>query len=93
MVNQKMMGVMWPAFMAACALELLVFAVVDPQDLHWSGQAVMLSRQGVYTLAFFLFWLIVSGAGAMTVMLSRPSGQVRSGAEGPDAGAPATRRP
>jgi len=37
----------------AGVLEILVFAVVDPNDLTWFGQPVELSRQGVYTLAFF----------------------------------------
>ena len=31
------MGLAWPAFIAACLLELLVFAMVDPQDVTWSG--------------------------------------------------------
>jgi len=50
---QKMMWIAWPAFLVAGVLEMLVFAMVDPQDLHWFGQPVTLSRQGVYTLAFF----------------------------------------
>jgi len=44
------MWIMWPAFLVAGLLEVLVFAMVDPQDLHWFGQPVELSRQGVYTL-------------------------------------------
>ena len=27
--------VLWPSFLAACALEMLVFGLVDPGDLHW----------------------------------------------------------
>ena len=55
MWNQKLMWVVWPAFLAACILELVVFAMVDPQDLHWGGRTVPLSRQGVYTVSFFVF--------------------------------------
>ncbi|MEO7547657.1 MAG: hypothetical protein ABIT82_04490 [Ramlibacter sp.] len=65
------MRIGWPAFLAACALELLVFAVVDPQALQWSGHAVEVSRQAVYTLGFFAFWLVVAGACAITALLGQ----------------------
>jgi len=68
-----LMRIGWPAFLAACALELLVFAAVDPQDLRRSGHAVEISRQAVYTLSFFAFWLVAAGACAMTVLLGQPT--------------------
>ena len=37
MWNQKLMWVVWPAFLAACILELVVFAMVDPQDMTWEA--------------------------------------------------------
>ena len=57
---KRLMWVVWPAFLVAGVLEMLVFAMVDPQDLHWAGQPLELSRQGIYTVAFFVFW---PGAG------------------------------
>lgn len=71
MLSQRMMWIAWPAFLAACLLDALVFAFVDPQDLHWFGQPVGLSRLGVYTVAFFLFWLIAMIASGLTTLLSR----------------------
>lgn len=56
MISRCMMWVIWPAFLMAGLMEVLVFAMVDPQDLHWFGQPVALSAQAVYTLAFFVFW-------------------------------------
>lgn len=50
------MGIAWPAFLLAAVLEMLVFAMVDPGDLHWFGQPLDWSRQAVYTVAFFVFW-------------------------------------
>ena len=49
---------------------MLVFTLVDPQDLHWSGQPLALSREGVYTLIFFIFWIITMASGALTTLLS-----------------------
>jgi hypothetical protein len=71
MVIQKFLGIAWPAFLAACLLELLVFAMVDPQDLHWAGQPLGLPRLGVYTAAFFVFWAISMVASALTALLAK----------------------
>ena len=67
---QKMMWIAWPAFLVAGVLEMLVFAMVDPQDLHWFGQPVELSRLGVYTIAFFVFWAITMLSSALTTLLA-----------------------
>lgn len=67
---QKMMWIAWPAFLVAGVLEMLVFAMVDPQDLHWFGQPVTLSRQGVYTLAFFVFWVMAMLSSGLTALLA-----------------------
>ena len=56
MLAQRWMWIAWPAFLVAGVLEMIVFALVDPSDLHWFGQPLGLSRQAVYTLAFFVFW-------------------------------------
>ena len=78
MTRQNWMSVLWPAFLLACAMELLVFALVDPADLHWRGEALSLSRQAVYTAAFFVFWAVAAGAAALTLLLSLPASQVNS---------------
>lgn len=54
MWTQRLMWIAWPAFLMAGVLEMLVFALVDPQDMHWFGQPLALSREGVYTIAFLL---------------------------------------
>ena len=69
---RRLLLIMWPAFLAAGLLTLLVFAMVDPQDLHWFGHPLALSRAGVYTLAFFAFWAIVAVASSMTALLASP---------------------
>jgi hypothetical protein len=62
--------ILWPAFLMAGVLEILVFALVDPTDLHWLGGApIEASRQAVYTLAFLAFWLVIAAAGAITALL------------------------
>jgi uncharacterized membrane protein YcfT len=75
-MQRKMMWILWPAFLMAGVLELLVFAVVDPQDMHWFGQNFEMSRQATYTLGFFVFWLVTALAGALTLFLSLPPNEV-----------------
>lgn len=70
MLTQRIMWIVWPAFLVACVLEALVFALVDPQDLHWFGQPLPLSPEGVYTLAFFVFWGVCMLASGLTALLS-----------------------
>lgn len=70
MLLKRLMWIGWPAFLVACILEALVFALVDPRDLHWHGQAIELSRQAVYTVAFFVFWGITMVSSALTALLS-----------------------
>jgi hypothetical protein len=70
MLMQRMMWIAWPAFIVAGLLEILVFGLVDPEDLHWFGQPLALSRQGVYTLAFFAFWLLTMLSSALTTLLA-----------------------
>jgi hypothetical protein len=70
--------VIWPAFVTACLLEAFAFSLIDPSELHWSGHALQLSRQGVYTLAFFCFWLISMVCSGLTWWLARPGNSIRS---------------
>ena len=70
MLAKRMMWIAWPAFLVAGLLEILVFGLVDPQDLQWFGHPLALSRQGVYTLAFFAFWALAMVSSGLTTLLS-----------------------
>lgn len=70
-MGKILMVVAWPAFLASCILEALVFAVVDPLELSWGHGPLGWSRQGVYTLAFFVFWGVVAMASVLAVLLAR----------------------
>ena len=72
------MSILWPAFLLASVTELLVFALVDPADLHWRGEAIALSRQAVYTAGFFVFWLLAMGGSALTLVLTIPARKINN---------------
>lgn len=60
-----------PLYLAACVLEAAVFAVVDPHDLRWGGGPLGWSRQAVYTVSFFLFWVVCLGSSLLALVLAR----------------------
>ncbi len=78
------MTILWPAFLMAGVLEMLVFAVVDPGTLRWFGGApVELAPSALYTLTFFVFWIVIALAGGLTQLLELGPDDVN---QEPDAG-------
>lgn len=70
------MWVLWPAFLLACVTEFAVFALLDPRDLRWDGEAVHLSREAIYTLAFLMFWGLAAASSGLTALLATSAGEV-----------------
>lgn len=76
MNGRKLMRIAWPSFLAACVLQLVVFALVDPLELQWAGRNGAWSRQAVYAGAFFLFWSATLLSSVLTALLGQPSTEV-----------------
>jgi tryptophan-rich sensory protein len=69
--TERVLLVLWPAFVMAGVLVALVFVVVDPDTLSWyGGQPLDLPRQAVYTISFFIFWAVIASAGAVSAVLA-----------------------
>jgi hypothetical protein len=70
MDRYRVMAILWPAFLMAGILEMLVFAVIDPGDMTWFGSApIGWPRQAIYTVSFLIFWGAIATAGALTALL------------------------
>ena len=66
--------ILWPSFLMAAVLEMLVFAVVDPNGLQWFGtDPIAWSRNAVYSVTFLIFWGVIATAGAITALLESPA--------------------
>jgi hypothetical protein len=75
----RVLCILWPSFLMAGVMEMLVFAVVDPAELHWFGaEAIEWSHSTIYSVTFLLFWLVTSLASALTQVLLTLPGDVRS---------------
>ena len=69
-LKRRSLQILWPAFLMAGVMEMLLFAVVDPSDLQWFGTTpIDWSRQAVYTVTFGLCWAVTATSGALTVLL------------------------
>ena len=67
-------AILWPSFFAAGIATMVFFAAVDPDELRaitWA--ALPLSREGGYTLGFFMFWLCTASSSLFTSLLLRAS--------------------
>ena len=75
---QRAMWVVWPAFLAAIAAEIVFFAVFDPLDFNIR---LHLSREAVYTFGFVAFWLLGALSSLLTLFLqgSPPHPELQEG--------------
>jgi hypothetical protein len=69
MLTKYWMFIVWPSFLMAGVMEIAVFAMVDPQDLHLFNQTIGVSRQGIYTLSFFIFWIVCAASSCLSLFL------------------------
>jgi uncharacterized membrane protein YcfT len=76
MFKQRMMWILWPSFLMAGVLEILVFAMVDPHDLRWFGLSLDIPRQAVYTIGFFVLWMGAAASSALTILLALSSTEI-----------------
>jgi hypothetical protein len=63
--------ILWPAFLIAGVLEMVVFSWVDPTQLRigqWQPDV-----QTTYSLAFFMFWLLVTMSSLLSHWMMKAS--------------------
>ena len=76
MLRERWMWIAWPAFLVAAALEVMVFAVLDPEMLSLFGEPLGWSRYAVYTATFFIFWGMMMLSSALTTLLAMPASEL-----------------
>ena len=71
--RERALLILWPAFVMAGVLEMMVFAVLDPGTMRWFGtETIDWSRSAVYSVTFFIFWGVIATSGAITALLEEP---------------------
>lgn len=74
---QRAMTVLWPSFLTAGVLEMLVFVVVDPGSLHWfGGPPIEWSALTVYSVTFLIFWFVIAAGGVLIHLLAASAQEI-----------------
>jgi hypothetical protein len=69
------MRILWPSFLTACLLQMVVFAFLDPLHLVAVHETAELSFRAIYSLAFFVFWAVTLISSAITAWLCLEVGE------------------
>ncbi|MGW8309596.1 MAG: hypothetical protein ACWGNB_00915 [Thiogranum sp.] len=69
---QRVIAVFWPSFLTAGLATALFFTAFDPLDLAALLGYPDISRTGVYSIGFFMFWLLTSSTCGLTCYFQRP---------------------
>lgn len=78
-MNRRALRILWPSFLAAGVLEMLVFAVMDPTQLRWfGGPLIGWPPLAIYSVTFLMFWCGISTAGTLTELLSLSADEVNA---------------
>ena len=70
-MKQRIVWILWPAFVVAAGAEMLFFALFDPAELQVFGDSRQLSATAVYSLFFFFFCALGAVSSALTCLLQR----------------------
>jgi hypothetical protein len=67
------MVILWPAFLAAAALNALFFSLIDPADLVIHGIPVEIDQLAAYAVGFVVCFVFSALSSFMTWSLTRPA--------------------
>lgn len=63
-----LMTTLWPSFIMACVSTALLFSLVDADTIINSHNAE-LGNEVIYSIAFFIFWIIGALTSGLTALL------------------------
>lgn len=75
-MGKRLMWILWPSFIVGGVAEAVFFTLIDPQELYLLGEPVHWSPTAVYSVGFFLFWLVAAASSASTCFLQRSATDV-----------------
>jgi hypothetical protein len=75
-MGKRLMWILWPSFIVGGIAEGVFFTLIDPQELYLLGEPVHWSRTAVYSVGFFLFWIVAAASSAFTCFLQRSAAEI-----------------
>ncbi len=68
-MKHRVLQILWPAFLVAGVMEILLVAAFDPVEIRWFGGLLGWQPVAIYSVVFLALWGLVASAGALTVLL------------------------
>lgn len=76
-MKERALHILWPAFLVAGVLEVMVFAVMDPDEMRWfGGPLIDWPPLAVYSVTFLIFWAGIAVAGVLSAVLALSAEEV-----------------
>ncbi len=63
---ERAIQILWPSFIVAGIMDILLFAFYDPMQVIYQGAALFDSRLAAYSATFFIFWLFGASSSILT---------------------------
>jgi hypothetical protein len=79
---QRVVWILWPSFIVGGVATAVFFTLFDPNELALFGANLGASRLAVYSIGFFVFWLLAAASSAMTCFFQRSSADINRGGRG-----------
>lgn len=68
-VSRLLMTILWPSFIMASISVGVIFSIIDPEALVLHGNSTETSNVVIYSITFFVFWLLGAIASGLTALL------------------------
>lgn len=68
-IPRLLMATLSPSLIMAGVSSILLFSLVDPEAFILHGNSAELSNGFVYSIAFFIFWLLGAISSGLTALL------------------------
>jgi hypothetical protein len=75
-MGKRLIWILWPSFIVGGIAEGVFFTLIDPQELYLFGEPVHWSATAVYSVGFFMFWMVAAASSAFTCFLQRSAVEV-----------------
>lgn len=70
---QRAVVVLWPSFITAGLATVLFFTAFDPHELLVATRFAEAGRMAVYSVGFFLFWLLTAFSCWLSCFFNNPA--------------------
>jgi hypothetical protein len=73
---QRLIQILWPSFLVAGLADLVFISLLDPQALMYRGLPPVEQPIAVYSVGFFVFWLLGIASSALTCYFQRGADEI-----------------